>query len=134
MDEDAIKEILDETGEAAFEGEAFFSTDGKHTVHFKAATPEGRKQGLDWSMRVYQRVVDVLGTKAKMWEGAMKAPEAVKPLSTAPSGEVPVCGVHDVPMVWKEGGISKTTNKPYRGFWTCKERGADGGYCSYRPS
>ena len=43
----------------------------------------------------------------------------------------PICGVHNVPMVWKSG-VSQKTNKPYA-FWSCATRNADGSFCTYKP-
>lgn len=42
----------------------------------------------------------------------------------------PICKVHNVPMVWKEG-ISKE-NKHYA-FWACPIRNPDNSFCNYRP-
>ena len=42
----------------------------------------------------------------------------------------PICQVHKVPMVWKEG-ISKE-NKHYA-FWACPIRNPDNSFCNYRP-
>lgn len=45
----------------------------------------------------------------------------------------PVCGVHGVPMRWKPPGTSKTTGKPYQGFWSCGTKNDDGSWCRYKP-
>jgi hypothetical protein len=55
------------------------------------------------------------------------APAAPKPVSNAP-----ICGVHNVPMQWKEGTSSRT-GKPYA-FWSCSQRMPDGSYCQYKAS
>ena len=49
-----------------------------------------------------------------------------------PSEQTPTCGIHHVSMVWKEGGVSKTTGRPYPSFWACPERMANGSYCNFR--
>jgi len=64
-----------------FKGEIYFSTDGKHTVHIEAQTPEGRRAGGLWALETYRWIAKELGTKAQMWDKAMngkkeeKAPE-----------------------------------------------------------
>lgn len=120
--EQDVIEIFEQKGE--FEGEAFFSTDGKHTVHIKSSTPEGRKAGLEWGFKAYERIVERLGTKAQMWEKQMNG-------NGKPTEQAPVCNLHNKPMVYKQG-TSKTTGKPYA-FWACNERLADGSYCNYKP-
>ena len=47
--------------------------------------------------------------------------------------DVPMCGIHKVPMNWREPGISKTTGKAYNGFWACPMKNPDGSFCKYRP-
>jgi hypothetical protein len=39
--------------------------------------------------------------------------------------EPPLCGVHNIPMVWQKGKRGD--------FWSCHEKDPDGSYCSYRP-
>jgi hypothetical protein len=43
------------------------------------------------------------------------------------------CPDHHEPYVFREGGVSKTTGKPYDGFWTCKGKTPDGGFCRSKP-
>jgi hypothetical protein len=43
----------------------------------------------------------------------------------------PICQIHHVPMVWREG-INNTTKKHYA-FWACPQRNANGSFCKYRP-
>lgn len=54
-----------------FTGEIWLSTDGKHTVHVIADTPDGRKAGGEWAVKAYQWIVEQLGTKPKMWADVM---------------------------------------------------------------
>lgn len=46
----------------------------------------------------------------------------------------PECGIHKTPMKWHVGGVSKTSGRPYPGFWSCPERMEDGGYCTFKYS
>lgn len=50
------------------------------------------------------------------------------------SDAAPLCRYHDVEMRWVPGGISKKTNKPYRGFWACPEKDTNGDFCKYSPN
>ena len=62
-------------------------------------------------------------------EAAISTPPRVHPSSDA----VLACPDHGEPYVYREGGISKATGKAYEGFWTCKGRTPDGGYCRSKP-
>lgn len=55
----------------------------------------------------------------------------VGPTSVNPTA--PMCGVHNVPMVFKGPGISRSTGRSYPGFWSCGEKNPDGSYCNFRP-
>ena len=124
---DIEKSVAEVTGD--FEAEVFLSTDGKHTVHFKAQTSNGRVQGYVWARETYKNLVEAFGTKAQMWEKTMSKETSKTPVTASPVA--PQCGIHGTPMVWKTGN-SKTTGKPYA-FWSCPTRNADNSYCSYKP-
>jgi hypothetical protein len=65
MDND-IDNALEEAGlndKGGFEGEVWLSTDGKHTVHTKAETSDGRKNAWIWQKKVYQYLLENYGTK-----------------------------------------------------------------------
>lgn len=52
--------------------------------------------------------------------------------------QTPNCSVHKVPMTWKEGGISRLTNKSYDGFWACpaknfNQQTGKNEYCREKP-
>ena len=48
-------------------GEADLSSDGKHTVHVSAETPDEMIKLLPQAKLVYEAVVRTYGTKAQMW-------------------------------------------------------------------
>lgn len=52
---------------------------------------------------------------------------------TKPDPNSPLCSVHKTPMTWKKPGISKTTNRPYPGFWACNVKNENGEWCNARP-
>ncbi len=61
--------------------EAYFSSDGKHTIHVKCGqeTPlEVRKQAIADGMNIYRFVIKELGTKAEMWDKAMNGKKEEK--------------------------------------------------------
>ena len=64
-DQDWIKDNMNDTATdtGEFEGEVYFSTDGKNTVHVKANTKDGRRAALAWGNEVYKRLIDTYGTK-----------------------------------------------------------------------
>ncbi|MCX6705350.1 MAG: hypothetical protein NT162_03390 [Candidatus Woesebacteria bacterium] len=110
-----MKEVADELlHEVEYEIELYLSTDGKHTVHYKAQTPEGRKKGLAVAMKLFDAIKDKYGTKADMWGDAMKngKKEAIK-VEIKTKGCVDCGGTR----TFREG-ISKTSGKHWAG-WFC---------------
>jgi len=78
--------------------------------------------------------------KEKGWKPTWAKDNGQIPLKTVPpfeSGSVgtlpPACPVHKTPMTWKPAGISKTTNRPYPGFFACGVRQEDGNWCNAKP-
>lgn len=51
--------------------ELFLSTDGKHTVHVVAQTPEEMTKLTPVAKALYQKVLQEFGTKAQMWDAAI---------------------------------------------------------------
>lgn len=108
--------------EGEFEGEVYFSTDGKHTVHAKSSTPEGRESGLGWAFKAYERIVEKLGTKAEMWETTINGKKKVEQpsLLQRPCSKEGCQGTQTFRQ-----GVSKKTGKPWKA-WFCdlvKEHG-----------
>ena len=52
----------------------------------------------------------------------------------AQADELGSCPTHRRPWVHREGGVSKTTGKPFDGFWSCSAPKDAAGYCKLRPS
>ena len=48
---------------------------------------------------------------------------------TATEQEQPKCPIHGPTMIYRPAGISKSTGKPYPGFWTCSEKSKEGVFC-----
>jgi hypothetical protein len=67
-----------------------------------------------------------------------KRPEPIETVTITARGaianeSVQACPDHGEPYVYREGGISKATGKSYEGFWTCKGKTPDGGFCRSKP-
>ena len=63
--------------------ELYLSSDGKHTVHVSAETPDEMVKLLPQAKLVYEAVVRTYGTKAQMWtkqgNGGPKGTATVRP-------------------------------------------------------
>ena len=59
-----------------------------------------------------------------------EGPVAVLPDSV--QAPVMTCGVHKTPLTYRPAGVSKT-GKPYKAFWSCQEKDAQGNFCKWRP-
>ena len=67
-----MKEVADKLAQTdEYKIELFLSTDGKHTVHYEAETPEGRRRGLEAAMALYNAIEKKYGSKADMWGKVM---------------------------------------------------------------
>ncbi|MBM3187668.1 MAG: hypothetical protein FJZ90_02990 [Chloroflexi bacterium] len=96
--------------------ELFLSSDGKHTVHVAAQTPEELIQLLPQAKLVYEAVVRAYGGKSQTQKPANGNGNGKH------HGEAPLCPVHKTPMAYREGR--------YGSFWSCPTRTADGGWCN----
>lgn len=75
---------------------------------------------------------ELRGTEQPVAEGASANPHTRSSAPAAPNTALGVCPTHRVAWTVKQGGISKN-GKPYRPFWRCNEKDANG-YCSEKPS
>ncbi len=100
--------------------ELFLSSDGKHTVHVSAETPDEMIKLLPQAKLIYESVVRTYGTKAQMWEKIGNGNGHAKGNGKR-TEEAPVCPVHKKPMAYREGR--------YGDFWSCPTRTADGSWC-----
>jgi hypothetical protein len=96
-----------------YEIELYLSTDGKHTVHYKAQSPEGRRKGLGASMMLFDAIKRKYGTKADMWGEAMKNGKKEETKTEVKTKPCECGGTKN----FREG-ISKTTGKKWSG-WFC---------------
>ena len=109
--------------------ELYLSSDGKHTVHAAAETPE-KLEALELSARLlYERVLGTYGTKAEMWREATNAKGNGGAKAATPNTEskrdahrrAPRCPVHSREMVLRKGRFGA--------FWSCPTRQLNGSWC-----
>ena len=113
--------------------ELFLSTDGKHTVHASAQTPEEMAKLAPVAKALYRRVLEEFGTKAQMWQSAMngnghtngqahaQVAKRIEPVAQAQADAIPRCPMHQRPMAFRQGRMGP--------FWSCPTRKPDGRWC-----
>lgn len=107
--------------------ELFLSSDGKHTVHVSAGTPEQLRELVPAANALYRDVLATYGTKAQLWgnghsNGQATVGKRVDTVEQARDLVVPSCPVHQKAMVYKHGR--------YGDFWSCHQRKPDGRWCN----
>jgi len=109
--------------------ELYLSSDGKHTVHVSAETPEELAELAPKAKALYEKIIESYGNKAQMWQLAIdKEPARLKNAREIParaeagSGAAPACPIHGRPMRLRRG--------KYGTFWSCPTRTPDGRWCS----
>lgn len=106
--------------------ELFLSSDGKHTVHVSADTPEQLKDLVPAAKVLYREVITEFGTKAQpMITDLSNAHAAVgKRIDTvaqAQAAVAPQCPMHKTAMKLRQGRLGP--------FWSCSRRQPDGCWC-----
>jgi hypothetical protein len=119
--------------------ELFLSTDGKHTVHVVAQTPEEMTKLAPVAKALYRRVIEEFGTKAQMWDAAINgksnghangratsnghahAYQRMEPMAQEQAEAIPLCPMHQQPMAFRQGRMGP--------FWSCPVRKPDGRWC-----
>ena len=113
--------------------ELYLSSDGKHTVHVSAETPQELTELAPSARQLYETILQSYGNKAQMWQeaGIVKAntkalpvePRRIDTPQAAEAAVAPRCPVHDRPMKLRRG--------VYGTFWSCSVRSPAGRWCSY---
>jgi len=109
--------------------ELFLSSDGKHTVHASASTPEQLAKLTSSAKALYEQVLGSYGTQAQMWREATRAGGRDAPKAHAQSeapeaaleADPPRCPVHGREMVLRQGRFGA--------FWSCPTRQFNGSWC-----
>ncbi len=110
----------------------FLSTDGKHTIQVETDGDVDPEAALEIAEDLYDKVEAKHGLKVDQWKSLNDKQQPAKVSSGPARQDAPTCGIHNVPMNWKPGGVSRTTGKPYNGFWSCNEK-INGQFCNFRP-
>ena len=104
------------------------SSDGKHTVHVSAETPEELAELAPKAKALYEKIIESYGIKAQMWHLAIdKGPARLKNTreisakTETHSGGTPTCPKHGKPMKLRQG--------KYGAFWSCAVRNPNGLWC-----
>lgn len=108
--------------------ELYLSSDGKHTVHASADTPEQLAALTPKVKALYEEILTRFGTKAQMWQqpNGQSKPDAQGRTGGAREPEEdnrPICPNHGRRMIFRQG--------QYGGFWSCPARTSDGHWCRY---
>jgi hypothetical protein len=101
------------------------AVEGKHSVSVASDDPAAVTEGLVWAQATYKKLLGLrqgpqLGANGQGAQGVSEPPYQRVDAET----DAPICGVHEVPMVWQQG------RKGY--FWSCHEKNPDGSWCSYK--
>ena len=99
------------------------SVDGNHSVSVTAEDEAEITAGLVWAKRVHEQLRAMSRRQPPVLEHAPAS--ASLPTDAEPPGPPPLCGLHQVAMVWQRG------RRGY--FWSCHERNPDGSWCTFKP-
>lgn len=109
--------------------ELYLSSDGKHTVHVSADTPEQLRDLVPAAKVLYREVVGEFGGKAQVLPEATSSPsnghttvgKRIDTVAQTQAAVTPRCPVHQQAMVYRNGRRGP--------FWSCHERKPDGRWC-----
>jgi hypothetical protein len=102
--------------------ELFLSSDGKHTVHVSAETPDKLIEMLPQAKLVYEAVVHAYGGKGYVQRPTNGKTNGKGNGNGKTEGKAPLCPVHKTPMAYREGR--------YGAFWSCPTKDENGIWCS----
>ena len=106
--------------------ELFLSSDGKHTCHISADTPEQMKDLVPVAKALYREVITEFGTKAQplttdLSNGHATVGQRIDTVAQAEAAVAPLCPLHKTAMKWRQGRLGP--------FWSCPRRKPDGRWC-----
>ncbi|MSP12825.1 MAG: hypothetical protein EXR62_07695 [Chloroflexi bacterium] len=110
--------------------ELYLSSDGKHTVHVTADTPEQLTALVPVAKVLYREVLTEFGTKAQLWEeanhpqsnGHTPLEKRIDTVAQALDAVAPRCPTHQAAMAYRQGR--------YGPFWSCRMKEPDGKWCT----
>jgi len=109
--------------------ELFLSSDGKHTVHVSAETPEELAELAPKAKAHCETIIESYGNKAQMWQLAIDK----EPASLKNAREIPLRaenGSHGVPLCPIHGRAMRLRQGKYGTCWSCAVRNPDGRWCA----
>ena len=109
--------------------ELYLSSDGKHTVHVSADTPEQLRDLVPAAKVLYREVIAEFGTKCQALPEATPSPsnghaavgKRIDTVAQAQAAVAPLCPMHKTPMKYRQGRMGP--------FWSCPRRKPDGRWC-----
>ena len=109
--------------------ELYLSSDGKHTVHVSADTPEQLRDLVPAAKVLYREVVAEFGGKAQALPEAISAPsnghaavgKRIDTVAHAQAAVTPLCPMHKTALKLRQGRLGP--------FWSCPRRKPDGRWC-----
>ncbi len=109
--------------------ELYLSSDGKHTVHVSADTPEQLRDLVPVAKVLYREVVGEFGGKGQplpeatpsMSNGHAAVGKRIDTVAQAQAAVTPHCPMHNTPMKYRQGRMGP--------FWSCPRRKPDGRWC-----
>lgn len=114
--------------------ELFLSTDGKHTVHVSADSPEQLMALVPKAKALYQEVLTEFGAKRQVspapyngngtqygGNGHAKVGKRIDTVAEAQAAVTPHCPLHQASMRYRQGRMGP--------FWSCPTRKPDGRWC-----
>jgi hypothetical protein len=108
--------------------ELFLSSDGKHTVHVSADTPEQLRDLVPTAKVLYREVTAEFGTKCQglpettpNTSNGHTVGKRIDTVAQAQAAVAPQCPIHQKAMVYRNGRRGP--------FWSCHERKPDGRWC-----
>jgi hypothetical protein len=113
-------------------GSDMASASMKISIEDESEVPEAYAKGWAICYEEIEKQEKELKDKSDIKEVADEIPsvdvtqESPDPIMTVTA---PVCPLHNVAKVWKPAGVSKTTGKPYPGFYACPAKNLDGSFC-----
>lgn len=113
--------------------ELFLATDGKHTVHVSADTPEQLTALVPKAKALYQEVLAEFGAKGQppaplagngpshSGNGQAQVSKRIDTVAQAQAAVTPHCPMHKRPLKYRQGRLGP--------FWSCPTRKPNGEWC-----
>jgi hypothetical protein len=102
--------------------ELFLSTDGKHTVHVAAETPEQLAELVPVAQALYQQVLAEYGAKGQPARNGQAWGKRIDTPAQVQEAVAPLCPAHQKPMVLRRG--------KWGPFFSCPTRKQTGEWCN----